>query len=99
MIWNTQPYFIASLLFSFVKLSRLNILVCIIMAVKKKFKFHPSVVGYFKKLPFYKKHIEKPNIKPLKDIDLLSELPLYEELNVIKTNHAFRRYAISYKVE
>ena len=69
------------------------------MAVKKKFKFHPSVVGYFKKLPFYKKHIEKPNIKPLKDIDLLSELPLYEELNVIKTNHAFRRYAISYKVE
>ena len=35
----------------------------------------------------------------LKNIDLLSELPFYEELNVIKTNHAFRGYAMSYKVE
>ena len=30
---------------------------------------------------------------------MLSELPFYEELNVIKTNHAFREYAMSYKVE
>ena len=30
---------------------------------------------------------------------MLSELPFYEELNVIKTNHAFRRNAISYKVQ
>ena len=30
---------------------------------------------------------------------MLSELPFYEELNVIKTNHASRRYAMSYKVE
>ena len=52
-----------------------------------------------KELPFYNKHIEKPNIKRLKNIDLLSELPFYEELNVIKTNHAFRGYAMSYKVE
>ena len=35
----------------------------------------------------------------LKNIDLLSELPFYEELNVIKTNHAFTRYAMSCKVE
>ena len=35
----------------------------------------------------------------LKNIDLLSELPFYEELNVIKTNHALRGYAMSYKVE
>ena len=48
----------------------------------------------FKELPFYNKHIEKPKIKRLKNIDLLSELPFYEELNVIKTNHAFRGYAI-----
>ena len=27
------------------------------------------------------------------------ELAFYEELNVIKTNHAFRGYAISYKAE
>ena len=36
----------------------------------------------------------------LKSIDLLSELPpIYEELNIIKTNHALRGYAMSYKVE
>ena len=52
-----------------------------------------------KELPFYNKHIEKPNIKRLKNIDLLSEFPFYEELNVIKTNHVFTRYAMSYTVE
>ena len=31
-------------------------------------------VEYFKKLLFYKKHIKKPKIKRLKNIDLLSEL-------------------------
>ena len=30
---------------------------------------------------------------------MLSELPSYDELNVIKINHAFRAYTISYKVE
>ena len=35
----------------------------------------------------------------MKNIDLLPELLLYEELNVIKTNQTFRRYAMSYKVE
>ena len=30
---------------------------------------------------------------------MLSQLPFYEELNAIKTNHAFRGYAMSYKVE
>ena len=69
------------------------------MAVKEKIKSRPDVVDYFKELPFHKKYIEKPKIKHLKNIDLLSELPFYEELNVIKTNHAFRGYPISYKVE
>ena len=69
------------------------------MTVKEKVIYHPNVVDYFKKVPFYNKHIEKPTVKPLKDIDLLSELPFYEELNVIKTNHAFRGYAMSYKIE
>ena len=69
------------------------------MTALKKVKSHPDVVDYFKKLPFYNKHIEKPKIKRLKNIDLLSELPFYEELNVIKTNHAFRGYTMSYKVE
>ena len=69
------------------------------MTALKKVKSHPNIVEYFKELPFYNKHVEKPKVKRLKTIDLLSELPFYEELNVIKTNHAFRGYAMSYKVE
>ena len=69
------------------------------MTALKKVKSHPYVVDYFKELPFYNKHIEKPKIKRLKNTDLLSELPFYEELNVIKTDHAFRGYAMSYKVK
>ena len=30
---------------------------------------------------------------------MLSELPFYEDLNVIKTNHEIRGHAMSYKVE
>ena len=69
------------------------------MAIQEKIKPYPDVVDYFKELQFYSKYIEKPKIKRLKNIDLLSELPFYEELNVIKTNHAFRWYAMSRKVE
>ena len=69
------------------------------MTVKVKIKSHPGAVDYFKELPFYNKNIEKLKTKRLKNIDLLFELPFYEELNVIKTDHAFRRYVMSYKVE
>ena len=69
------------------------------MTVLKKIKSHPDVVDYFKELPFYNKYIEKPKLKRLKNIDLLSEFLFYEELNVTKTDHAFRGYAMSYKVE
>ena len=62
-------------------------------------KSHPYTVEYFKEMPFYKKPIEKPKIKRLKNIDLLSELRFYEELSIIKTNHAFEGYAMSFKVE
>ena len=68
------------------------------MTVLKKIESHPDVINYFKELPFYNKYIEKPKIKHLKNIDLLSELPFYEELNVVKTDHAFKGYAVSYKV-
>ena len=30
---------------------------------------------------------------------MFSELPFYKELNAIETNHAFRGYAMSYKIE
>ena len=69
------------------------------MALLKKIKYHPNVVGYSKELPFCNKHIEKPKIKRLRNVDLLSELPFYEELSVLKTNHAFRGYTANYKVE
>ena len=69
------------------------------MTVLSKIKSHPSAVDYFKELPFYNKPIEKPKIKRLKNIDQLAELPFYEQLSIIKTNQAFRGYAMSYKVE
>ena len=69
------------------------------MTVLKKVKPHPKVLDYFKELPFCNKCIKKPKIKCLKNIDLLSELPFYEELGIIKTNCVFRGYAMSYKVE
>ena len=60
------------------------------MTIKKKVKSHLDLVDYFKEFPFYNKHIEKPKFNHLKDINLLSELPFCEELNVIKRNHTFR---------
>ena len=69
------------------------------MAVQQKIKSHPDAINYFKELPFYNTYIEKTKMKPLINIDLLSELLFYEELNVIKTGHAFKGYTMSYKVE
>ena len=58
-----------------------------------------SIVDYFKKLPFSSVSIDKPIIKRLKNIDLLAEVPFYNQLNIIRTDHAFSGYAMSYKVE
>ena len=69
------------------------------MAVLSKIKSYSDVIDYFKELPFYNNPIEKPKVKRLKNIDQLAELPFYEQLRVIKTDHAFRGYAVSYKVE
>ena len=54
-----------------------------------------SSIDYFKELPFYNVSIDKPKIKRLKNI----KLPFYDQLNIIKTYHAFSGYAMSYKVE
>ena len=69
------------------------------MAVLSKNKSHSDVIDYFKEFPFYNKPIKKPKVKRLKDIDQLIELPFYEQLDVIKTDEAFRGYAMSYKVQ
>ena len=71
-------------------------------------KFHKMIktkqklldgINCFKKLQFYNTYIEKPKIKRFKNIDLLSELPLYKKISVVKTNKAFRDYEMTYKVE
>ena len=38
-------------------------------------------------------------IKRLKNVDLLAELTLYDQLNIIKTDQAFKGHKRSYKVE
>ena len=69
------------------------------MVVLSKIKSHSDVIDYFKELPFCNKPIKKPIVKSLKNIDQLVELPFYAKLDVIKTDQAFRGYAMSYKVE
>ena len=69
------------------------------MVVLSKIKTRSDAVDYFKELPFYNKPIEKPKVKRLKNIDRLAELSFYEQLCIIKTNQAFRGYAMSCKVE
>ena len=69
------------------------------MRVLPKIKPHSDAVDYFKKLSFYNKAIKKPKVKRLKNIDRLAELPFYEQLGVIKTDQAFRGYAMSCKIE
>ena len=43
--------------------------------------------------------IINPSKKQKLNADRLAELPFYEQLSVIKTNQAFKGYAMSYKVE
>ena len=69
------------------------------MAVLLKIKPYSDAVDYFKEHSFYNKPIKKPKDKRLKNIDRLVRLPFYEQLSVIKTDQAFRGYAMSYKVE
>ena len=53
------------------------------MTVWKKIKSHADVRNYFKELHFFNKHIERPEFKQLKSIDLLSELPFYKSRSSI----------------
>ena len=55
--------------------------------------------GLFQKLSFYNVPIEKRRIKHLKNIDLLHELPFYNELCLKQISEAFKRYVRSYRTE
>ena len=69
------------------------------MTILSKIKSHSNVIGFFKELPFYNKRMKLPKVKRLKNIDQSIELPFYEQLDVIKTDQAFKGYAMSYKVD
>ena len=49
----------------------------------------------FEELPFYNPSIKKSYIKRLNNIDMLRELPFYDELIILKTSKAFKGYAKS----
>ena len=58
-----------------------------------------EVKNCFQELPFYNVPMEKPYIKRLNNIDLLHELPFYNELVIVKTSKTFKGYARSYNNE
>ena len=61
-------------------------------AYKIEFWKEKEAKELFQILPFY-------NVKHLSNIELLHELPFYDELSVVEISKAFRRYARSYKAE
>ena len=50
-------------------------------------------------LPFYDSFTDVPKIKKLNNVQLLKELPSYDELSIIKNKTAFSGNSRSYKVE
>ena len=50
-------------------------------------------------LPFYNSYIERPEVKKLNYVELMKELPFYDELSIVKNKTAFSGYAQSYKIE
>ena len=60
---------------------------------------HWDAKKLFQILPFYNPFIKIPEIKKLSNVELLKELPFYDELNTVKNNSAFGGYARSYKIE
>ena len=58
-----------------------------------------DVNNRFQVLSFYNSCIEKPKVKTLNNVQLLKELPFYDDLNIVKNKTAFIGYARSYKIE
>ena len=68
-------------------------------AYKNEFWNEKEAKELFQTLPFYNVLIENPEIKKLSNVELLHELPFYDELSITEVSKAFKRYARSYKVE
>ena len=60
---------------------------------------HWDAKKLFQILPFCNTFTERPEIKKLSNVELLKELPSYNELSIVENNNAFSGYARSYKVE
>ena len=68
------------------------------MTVQKQIKSKQKlldVLNYFKNFHFKMHTLKNSKIKLLKNTNLLSELPIYEELNVFETNKSFRGYTMA----
>ena len=52
-----------------------------------------EIKNIFQELPFYNVFMEKPKIKHLSKIELLHELPFFDEINVVEIPKAFKGYA------
>ena len=63
------------------------------------YKMHWNANKIFQLLPFYDSYIEKPKVKKLSNVQLLKELPFYDEQNIVKSKTAFSGYAKTYKIE
>ena len=50
-------------------------------------------------LPFYNTYIEKPAVKKLNNVELLKELPFYNDLGIVKNKTAFSGHAQNCKIE
>ena len=71
----------------------------IIFYYKNEFLGSKKANRLFKELLLYKALIKKLYIKRLDNIDMLRELPVYDELSIVKTWKVFKEYAISYSIE
>ena len=61
------------------------------------FSDEEEIKGLLKEQQFYNVPIEKPKTKHLNNVGMLSELPFYDELNIIKTGKAFKSCSIEIK--
>ena len=63
------------------------------------FSNEEEIKKILKKLFSYNAPTEKSRIKNLNNVDMFREVPFYDELNIVNTAKAFKRYAKGYSTE
>ena len=61
--------------------------------------YEKETKSFLKEQPFSNASIKKPKIRKLNNVDMLNELPFYDELNIVKITKPFKKYAKSYSIE